>query len=177
MKTIRNILVGAASATALFALATSASAASTSATTDAKIIQPITITKNVDMNFGTLIRPATSGTVTLSTAGVVSGVTTVTGGTNAAPAAAKFTVNGEGGQSYSISETVSALSNGTTDLTLTLTKAPGESGTLVGNVGTLGGDLGSAGAGELLYGASFPITATTATGAYSGTLQVTVNYQ
>jgi hypothetical protein len=175
MKIIRNILVGAASATTLVALATSASAATVAANTNAKIIQPITITKDADMNFGTLIRPTDNATVTLGTDGVVSGVTKVTGSTSAA---AKFTVNGEGGQQYSISETAS-LANGANSVALTLTKVAGAgaTGTLAGNVGTLGGTLGSAGAGELLYGASFPITSTTATGAYTGTLAVTVNYQ
>jgi spore coat protein U-like protein len=167
------MLLGAASATAIFALATSASAASVSADTNAKIIQPITITKDADMNFGTLIRPAADATVTLGTDGVVSGVTKVTGSTSAA---AKFTVNGEGGQQYSISETAS-LANGANSLPLTLTKVGGATGTLDENVGTLSGDLGSAGSGELLYGASFPITSATATGAYTGTLEVTVNYQ
>jgi spore coat protein U-like protein len=173
MNTIRNILVGAASATAIFALATSASAATASADTNAKIIQPITITKDADMNFGTLIRPAADATVTLGTDGVVSGVTKVTGSTSTA---AKFTVNGEGGQQYSITEEAS-LSNGENSLALTLTKIAGETGTLDEDVGTLSGALGAAGSGELLYGASFPITSATATGAYTGTLEVTVNYQ
>ena len=57
------------------------------------------------------------------------------------------------------------------------TPAPTISSTAAGGTGVLSGALGAAGSATLTYGASFPIDETTATGAYTGSLQVTVNYQ
>jgi spore coat protein U-like protein len=171
----RNILIGAVSVAAVAAMAGSASAqaAVASATTAAKIIQPIAIVNAANLNFGTIVRPAAAATIAISAGGVVSGATTVAGIT---PTAAKFTVSGEGAQTFSIAETAT-LANGSNTLPLTLTKSGGTNGTLTSQtVGTLSGSLGSSGTMDLVYAASFPITATTATGAYSGTLQVTVNY-
>jgi hypothetical protein len=175
MHTLRNLLIGAMGVAAATAAASSAFAADATASTAVNIVRPISIAKDVDLNFGTIIRPTANATVAISTAGVVSGATATP--SSASPTAAKFTVSGEGGQSFSISETAT-LVNGTNSLTLTLSKAAGATGSLAGNVGTLSGALGdtASGTAELLYGASFPITPTTATGAYTGSLQVTVDY-
>lgn len=75
------------------------SSASTTGTGSVTIVRPLTITKNADLAFGTVVRPATgSGTAVVSAAGARS----VTGGvvglsSGATPAAAQFTVSGEGG--------------------------------------------------------------------------------
>lgn len=181
MNNFRKILVGAAAAGLMAGMATvaNAQAAQDSATTSVTIIRPITISKTADLAFGTIVRPPAAATVSLSTAGAVTGVTTVGGaGTRTA---AVFVVNGEGGQTYTISE-VPTLSGPGGALTLTLVKAVSGSGatistTAAGGTGVLGGSLGAAGSATLTYGASFPIDETTATGAYTGSLQVTVNYQ
>jgi hypothetical protein len=167
---LRNILIGAV---ALSALASSAFAqVNATAATEATIIRALTIDDTQDMSFGTIVRPAANATVSLSTAGAVTGVTTVGTG----QAAAKFLVSGEGGQTFSIAQTISL--GGPSTLVVTPLLAAGASGSIAGAVGTLSGNLGEAtsGTAELVYGASFPITATTATGAYTGSLVVTVNY-
>lgn len=80
------------------------STASTTATASAKIINPITITKVTDMNFGIINSNAVAGNVVLSPAGGRT-PTTVTlapsAGVNAVTAAS-FTVTGESGYLYTV---------------------------------------------------------------------------
>lgn len=175
MNTLRNILIGASAAALLAGFAGAASAADATATTSVTVLRAITIAKDADLAFGTIVRPAAPATVTLNTAGAVSGVTTVGGGTTAA----QFTVNGEGNQTFSIAEVATLAGPSASSLTLTLSKiaTTGSVSTgVAGGTGTLDGSLGGAGVAVIKYGASFPITATTTTGAYTGSLTVTVDY-
>jgi hypothetical protein len=178
MNIARKILIGASTLAVMAGMASAAAAQATSATasTSATIIRPLAITKTADLQFGTIVRPASAGTVSLSTGGVISGVVQLNASTRSAAA---FNVTGEGGQTFNISET--ATLGGPETLTLTLVKAATGgtiSQTTSGGTGTLSGALGDTadGALTLSYGASFPITPTTATGAYTGSLVVTVNY-
>ena len=170
-----NRLLGIACATALLcALATPAAAQSNQASTTGSttIVRPVTITKNFDLAFGRIARPSTgTATVTLTTSsdtpttdnGVILGGTTHH---------ANYTINGEGGQVVSITVPANFTMNGPSSSTLlvTLTKD-------VAETETLSNALGAAGSKDVNIGGSFPLSATTPTGAYTGTFNVDVAYE
>lgn len=143
-----------------------------SATATATIVAPISITKDVDMNFGIVsVQSTTGGTVVLTPAGVRSTTGGVTlpaaGGT---VTAASFTVAGVSGYTYNITLPSSALTitSGSNTMTVTnFTSDPaGTNGLLTGGEQTLN------------VGATLNVTAAQPAGTYvSGTpFNVTVNY-
>lgn len=151
------------------------STASTTGTGTITVIRPLTIAKNADLKFGTVVRPATgSGTVVVSSAGarsVTGSVVALAAGDT--PQAAQFTVDGEGGQSISVTIPATfSMANGADNLTVTT------SNDLVGSAGsqTLGNALGAAGALVFRVGGTVPIESTTNTGAYTGTVTVSAAY-
>ncbi len=151
------------------------STASTTATAGITVIQPISIVNNKNMNFGTFVKPSSNTTVTLSNAGVISGLTAVNTSGNA-PSQAQFTITGEGGQAINITVPGTVALTGTGgSLTVTLTADSGTTGSA--QVATLSGAIGSAGTKVVNVGGTVPLTATTASGAYSGTFTVTAAYQ
>ncbi len=142
-----------------------------SATASATILEPIAISKTVDMNFGNLAVNGSPGTIILTPE---SG-RTATGGVTFLPSnvgtvtAASFTVTGLADATYSItlpaSETV--ISNGGNEMTVgTWTSTPTPTGTLTGGTQTLN------------VGATLNVPASSPSGVYiSGTpFNVTVNY-
>lgn len=156
----------------LTCLATTSQAQETAtATATATIVTPISITKDVDMNFGNVaVQSTTAGTVVLTPAGIRSatgGVTLpTTGGT---VAAASFTVNGTSGYTYAItlpSTPLTITSGGNTMTVSTFTSDPTPTGTLTGGTEVLN------------VGATLNVGAAQAAGTYvSGTpFDVTVNY-
>lgn len=162
------------SALVLTAFAVNANAQATAtATATATIVTPISITKNVDMNFGNIaVSAASGGTVILAPAGTrttagAGGVTlpAVTGTVTAA----SFTVNGNGSYTYAITLPSSAVTltgpaAATMDATA-FTSTPSATGTLTG------------GTQNLLVGATLTVAAAQAAGVYtSGNFNVTVNY-
>lgn len=162
------------SALVLTAFAVNANAQATAtATATATIVTPISITKNVDMNFGNIaVSAASGGTVILAPAG-----TRTTGGAGGVtlPAvagtvtAASFTVNGNGSYTYAITlpsaaVTLTGPAAATMDATA-FTSTPSVTGTLTG------------GTQNLLVGATLTVAAAQAAGVYtSGNFNVTVNY-
>lgn len=162
---------------ALTAIAAPALAQSASTTGQGSItvIRPLTITKNADLAFGTVVRPSTgAGTAVVSAAGVRS----VTGGvvglsSGDTPQAAQFTVDGEGGQSVSVTIPATfSIANGSDTLTVTT------SNNLTGSAAaqTLSNALGSAGSLVFKVGGSVPVASTAPTGLYSGTFTVSAAY-
>lgn len=162
------------SALVLTAFAVNANAQATAtATATATIVTPISITKNVDMNFGNIaVSAASGGTVILAPAGTrttagAGGVTlpAVTGTVTAA----SFTVNGNGSYTYAITlpsspVTLTGPAAATMDATA-FTSTPSATGTLTG------------GTQNLLVGATLTVAAAQAAGVYtSGNFNVTVNY-
>ena len=138
------------------------------ATATATIMTPITITKDVDLNFGNLAVNATAGTLDLATnnnRSVTGGVTLMPGGTITA---ASFTVTGVPAATYSISLPASiVITDGTHNMTVDgFISSPTPTGTLT---------LGSS---TLLVGATLNVLASQAAGIYTNTtdLDVTVNY-
>ena len=144
---------------------------SATATASATIITPISIAKTADMNFGNIaVSTGSGGTVVLAPAGT----RTTTGGvslpaTAGSPAAAAFTVTGQGNYTYAITLTTSAtLSDGASHtMTIgTFTSNPSSTGTL------------SSGTQNITVGATLTLSAAQTAGAYttSTPFTVTVNY-
>lgn len=170
---MKNITKLFAIATVVFGFATTSFAQSTAtatANTSATIIAPITLVKNVDMNFGNVATSAAAGTVVLGTnsvrtafAGASLPVTTGT------VSAAKFTITGNVAATYSIvlpTGTIS-LSDGTNNMTVgSFTSTPTATGLLTG------------GTQEILVGATLNVGALQAAGVYTNAadLSVTVAY-
>ena len=173
-----NKLICTAAALAAVAFAAPAmaqSSATTTGTGSITVIRPLTLTKNADLKFGTIVRPATgSGTVVVSAAGarsVTGGVVGLASGDT--PQASQFTVDGEGGQSISVTIPATfTMANGSESLTVTTNNS------LSGAAGsqTLSNSLGSAGSLVFRVGGTVPVAATAATGAYTGTFTVSAAY-
>ncbi len=124
----------------------------------------ISISSSGDMDFGEIGPTGTAGTVTVTTAGARSSVNVdLFGGV---PAAASFDVTGDGANTYSITLPSSAtLSSGGDTMTVdTFNHDAGATPTLVGGSDTFN------------VGATLNVGATQASGTYSGTFSVTVNY-
>ncbi len=176
--TNRSLLATAAALVATFAVSAPAMAQSTASTTGTgsiTVIRPLTITKNADLKFGTVVRPGTgSGTVVVSTAGARSVTGSVVGlSSGDTPQAAQFTVAGEGGQSVSVTIPATfSLANGSDTLTVTT------SNDLTGSAAaqTLSNALGAAGTLAFKVGGSIPIASTTNTGLYTGSFTVSAAY-
>jgi len=178
MTKVRNLLTGAMSVAAVSAIATAACAqASDSQTTTSTgtIFQPIVLTKNSDLSFGTVVRPTSgSGTVTIAASNGARSLTgsgaLITGGPNVAAARAAYTVVGEGGQTFSISVPANMNMAGPSSSSLAVTLTP------TATTGALSNALGASGTQTFGVGGSIPISNTTVSGAYSGTFNVTVAY-
>ncbi len=137
---------------------------SDTANVDITVAAPISISAAGNMDFGTMVPTGTAGTVTVTPAGARSSVDVdLLGGTSAA---ASFDVTGDGGANYSITLPSSAtLSSGGNTRTIdTFTDDAGATPTLVGGSDTFN------------VGATLNVGATQASGTYSGTFSVTVNY-
>lgn len=180
MVQIRNVLIGAlagvASAISLGGIAHAQASASQATQSTVTVFRPITLTKNTDLSFGTVVRPATgSGTITISQ---TDGSRSLSGsgallstGPNASPGRATYTVNGEGGQTFSISVPANfnmTRSGGSETITVVLTPTA--------TTGTLSNALGQAGSSTFGVGGQIPINDTTASGAYTGSFTTTVAY-
>ena len=147
----------------------SASATANGSTT---IIRPVTITNTSGLSFGRIVKPSTgTGTVTIANS-----ADTVSAGAGAVALAgittsrAKFTIDGEGGQALTVTVPGTfALGNGTDTITVTLN--PNAAGTQ-----TLSNALGAAGTLALNVGGSFNVPNAVSTGAYTGSFDVTVQY-
>jgi hypothetical protein len=137
-------------------------------TAGANIVAPLTLTETSDMHFGTLSVNNSPGAVVLSPGNV----RTSTGGVSLSSATpthrvAAYSVTGQGTLSYVItlptSVTIQQGPNSMVVNNFTTNKA--------GNIGTL-----SAGVDSFNLGATLQVSASQATGEYSGTFNVIVSY-
>lgn len=156
-----------AAAAAIAFVSTQALAGSVTSSASVTITSPITVSETAALSFGSISSGTTAGTVVVSPAGAptfTGGVSDFGGGaTNAA-----FSVTGTGNASYTVSVDPSAtLSNGIDNMTVNTFTSD-----LTGFVGAL-----SAGTSAFNLGATLNVAANQADGAYSGTYNVTVNYQ
>jgi hypothetical protein len=145
--------------------ATGASAATTSATATAKIIQPITIAQDAGLDFGVIVPSINPGTVAIDTGGTKTcdsaNVSCVSGG-----AAGAFTATGTAAQNVSISVVASSSLTG-----------PGTAMTLDGLATSAStGTLNGSGQVSFTVGGTLHVNANQAAGTYNGNYDVTVNY-
>lgn len=172
----RTAAVAAAlAATAFAAPALAQSSGQATGTGAITIVRPLTVTKNADLRFGTVVRPASgAGSVAVSAAGartVAGGVVGLASGDT--PQAAQFTVDGEGGQSVSVTiPSTFTMANGTDTLTVTTTN--NLSGSAAAQ--TLSNSLGSAGTLAFRVGGSVPVASTSPSGVYTGSFTVSAAY-
>jgi spore coat protein U-like protein len=165
-------IAGAVSLVAFMAspgYAQSSATSTTQATTT--IYQSISIANSALLSFGQVVKPTTAviSIVTVSAAGVrsLSGAAGAALGAGTVSAAA-YTATGEGGQTFSISAPGFSMASGANTLAVTPI--------LSAATGLLSGAFGAAGTGAFTVGGSFPVTNTTASGAYTGSLAVTIAY-
>jgi hypothetical protein len=176
---VRNITLAILATLALSSVAHAQASSSQTVSASTTIFRPITLTKNSDLRFGTVVRPATGADVvtvaaadgarTLSTGNAVA----LSNGAHLAPTRAAFTVNGEGGQAFSISVPANfsmTRTGGAETLLITLLSTA--------TSGTLTGTLGDASSGSATFGigGTMPVSSTTASGAYTGSFITTVAY-
>ena len=151
--------------------------ASDTANASALIIQPITVTKDRDMEFGTLVKPRTgSAKVTVADDGTRTlGTGIASPASSATPKSAMFTIKGEGAQAMTVAVPASfELVNGASKLTVTTSNDGSIAST--GTTKSLSGTLGSEGSYTVQVGGAFDLASTTATGTYTGSFTVTAAY-
>ncbi len=172
---MKSFIQYAAAAIVLATASFSAQAQQTSSATgsaSATILRPIAVAKNQDLAFGSVVRGA--GTVAVSNAGSRSVTGAVQALASTSASQAQFTVSGEGGQAITV----------TVPGSITLTKAGGTETLTVSTTNdlpasqSLSGSLGQSADGSLTVnvGGSITLAATTVTGAYAGTFQVSASY-
>jgi hypothetical protein len=151
---------------ALQAIATPAYAASITASTSVNVVKPVVLAKLQDLDFGTLLFSSFTGprTIVLSRAGVVTCATNIV--CSGATKAARFNVQGTNNKVVLITVTGGTLSNGTDSIPFT-PDAPA-SVTLTSS-GVPGNDFD--------VGGSISVSPSLIGGTYSGTLNVTTDYQ
>ena len=166
LRTAALIAVTAAFAAPASAASTAPVAATTPATATAQIVDPLTLTKTSDLNFGTLIKNGitVSHDVVIGESGVVACTAELLcGGTTKAAA---FKVAGSGNQVVKVYVAPSTLTS-SGGATLTFTPAAASASPLT---------LDSSGAGSFKVGGKITIDLTTASGVYVGDMDVRVDY-
>jgi hypothetical protein len=141
----------------------------------AVVDRPIAFTStSTTLQFGTIYNPK-SGTSTIKLdPNLASNPITVTGGDAVAvasptPARVAYSIQGEGGQTFSLTLSALNMSNGTNTLPVTLlTSTPVPT--------TLSLAAGSLGTATFYVGGQFDVTPTTPGGTYTGSYNVTVQY-
>lgn len=147
---------------------------SATATSSATLLRPVALSSSTNLAFGRIVLPSSgTGAVSIGTAAdsvtASGGAVALSGGS---PSRATFSISGEGGQAVTVTVPATVTMSGPSSSTLVVTLASSVSGST-----NLSGALGAAGSATFYVGGSFAPTATTTTGAYSGTFTVTVAYQ
>lgn len=165
----RALLAATALAGAAVMFASEAEAASATSNADAELVAAIGITNAAGLNFGKFANNGAGGTVVVSTAGTVSTTGDVVAIASSGALAASFDVTGEANTSYTISLPASA----------TVTDASANSMTVdtFDDSGSGTGTLDGTGNDSFTVGATLTVGGTQVAGAYSGTFDVTVEYQ
>lgn len=166
---IRTISVLSAALVACVATSTAQSSASADASIDTKIVAGITLSKSQDLQFGSVVRSANGGTVTISPNTEQASYSGVTRGQNFTYNAASFASTGEPEYQYSIGLPKS----------VTLTRKGGSQTMSVNSFtySTGAGQLDNQGGASFKVGATLNVDGNQTTGAYAGTFTVMVEYQ
>lgn len=145
-----------------------------SGTVSASVFRTLNAGATQAMSFGMISRPRAGpgsvsmapGATSVTTSG--DGVTPISGST---VTSAIVGVTGEGGQTITVTVPTTFPMYGPGGSTIVVTPIPDKSGSV-----TLPGSLGGAGSTTVTVGGSFPLTTSTATGAYAGSFQVIFQY-
>ncbi|MGH6705289.1 MAG: DUF4402 domain-containing protein [Sphingomicrobium sp.] len=166
----------AALAAAATLVATPAVAAPVSASPKAKasarIVKPLTLTAQRDLDFATIVNGLAAGgtrVLAVSQAGVLSGCDATVVVCSGTPTSAEYNVTGTNNMTVNIAATASNLTNTTSGGSETLSFTPDAPATVaLGNSGAVGVDF--------TVGGSITIADTTVGGLYVGDIEVTVDY-
>lgn len=153
--------------TATSALAAPVSVSNGPVTARAQIVKPLTLSKQSDMDFGSIVVQDT-GTITMDATGAVVCSASLTCGATGTPA--EYTVTGTNNQVVNITKpdvTLSNAANPGTPLTLVL-NGNGPTSVTLPNSGATGINF--------KLGGAIAIAASTKDGLYTGDLNVTVDY-
>lgn len=150
-------------------LAINAYAAAATANATATVIAPIAISKTADLAFGKFAA-STGGTVVMSAAGARSATSAVVLSTVTPGGAASFDVTGDNNATYAITlpGSISISDGAATPNTMTVdtfTSTPSATGT-----------LSATGAETVTVGGTLTVASAQVAGAYTGTFDVTVEY-
>jgi len=161
-----NRKFAAAASAALVFAGSQAYADSANFGASANILEALQLVKNTDLSFATIVPDsASSGTVTVSPAGARTCPAPLT--CSGVVSAADFSISGASGATYTLGLPSSAdISDGTNTMLV-----DNFTSSLGGPTGTLTG-----GAGAFQLGATLNVGAAQATGTYTGTFTVTVDY-
>lgn len=164
MKSILKYAMSGAAGVGIMVAGSAAFATDQTGNASAQIQQAISITEDTQMDFGTIAVDGSGGTVTITAAGSVSGPAGYT--FSGSPAGGTFTASGDASTAVTISFTDGSLTG------------PGTAMTLNNFTHDAGGTPTTDGTGDLTFnvGADLVVNASQASGAYSGTYVVTVNY-
>lgn len=163
----KRAMLGAAVAAVALSAGT-AYAASATGQAKARILRQITLTNTSDLQFATIISGATASTVAVSTAGAATcGPTLVCTGTTTA---ANFDIQGSNNAVVLVGGDASVTLNGSLGGTMGATlDYSTNSLTLTNGPGTVGGSF--------QVGGTLSVGANQTSGDYTGTFNVTANYQ
>lgn len=162
-------ILAAAAALTVAGFATQALAAgptaTANATVSATIVRPIAITNSAGLSFGKVIADTSATTIVIAPAGAVSG----TGSRIASSptSAATFNLSGEDGLAYNMALPASTTLNGPGGATMTVDNFT--SSAMPATTSVAGADFN--------VGGTLNIGANQASGAYTGSFPVSVNYQ
>ena len=159
---------GALAALALTAAPAQAATPTQQATATARIYTPLSITFARNLDFGVVVLNNTTFASETVSVAASNGAVTCGGGVNmtcsGTPTSARYTLQGSAGAVVAISSPGFNLSNGAATLAVT----PAFAGTVT---------LDGTGAGAVNLGGSIPVAGNTPEGVYTGTFNVTANYQ
>lgn len=149
--------------------AQSGATAQATANVTATVVEIVTVTKNVDMDFGTFASGVTAGTISIET----NGARNITGGvvalSNDVGSPATFTVNGPGNNSYFITLPASNI--------ITITNSNSGNQMVVKSFVHNATGVLSSGTETFNVGAILDVPASTPAGEYVGTFDVVVALQ
>ncbi|HEY3348631.1 MAG TPA: DUF4402 domain-containing protein [Thermoanaerobaculia bacterium] len=166
-KTLATLALAAATLSAGSAFA-QANTDTKSASATARVVAAIALTKTADLNFGDVVAGASLGTVVMTPAGARSAVGGPTLGNGAGATAAAFSVAGVTGATYAITVPAAAI---------TLNSAPpGNTMTVDTWTGSKATGTLTAGADTFTVGGTLHVAAAQVASTYTGTFNVSVNY-
>lgn len=176
-RTLKLTLVAFACGAAVVS-APSGASNTASAVASGTVIAPISVTKIADLSFGKFA-PGAGGTVTISNSGARTYAGIIPSTIGSTLSAAQFTVTGDPDATYSISHGGLPVLTNTTGVggeTMTLTKTSDLTGANVTAGVVSAGTLTAGGTQTIFVGGTLTVAANQVPGAYTGTVDVTVEY-